>query len=113
MPATSPWYQGAAVPLAWISTDTTGTPFEAASPTLTVTLPDATTATPSITHNGSGSYSASLVTTQAGHHLVGVTLVDVGLVNGDERRDGRVGESAGLAYLFLGVGLPGLEEVLA
>ena len=78
MPATSPWYQGAAVPLAWISTDTTGTPFEAASPVLTVTLPDATTATTSIKHNGSGSYSASLVTTQAGHHLVAWTAVSGG-----------------------------------
>ncbi len=70
MPATSPWYQGAAVPLAWTSTDTAGNPFEAASPVLTVTAPDGTTSSPAVTHNGSGSYSASFTTTLAGHHLV-------------------------------------------
>lgn len=70
MPATSPWYQGAAVPLPWTSTDTSGAPFEGTSVTLAVTLPDGTTASPAVTHLGSGSYSASLVTTQAGHHLV-------------------------------------------
>lgn len=81
MPATSPWYQGAAVPLAWISTDTQGSPFEGTSVTLTVTLPDATTATPSVTHNGSGSYSASLVTTQAGHHLIAWTATASGFAD--------------------------------
>ena len=73
MPATTPWYQGAAVPLAWTSTDTTGNPFEGTTVTLTVTLPDGTTQTPTVTHNGEGSYSASFITTQAGHHLVAWT----------------------------------------
>lgn len=75
MPATSPWYQGAAVPLNWTSTDTSGNPFEAVSPVLTVTLPDGTSSSPTVTHNGAGSYSASLVTTQPGHHLVAWTAV--------------------------------------
>lgn len=81
MPATTPWYQGAAVPLAWTSTDTSGNPFEATSPVLTVTLPDGTTATPTVTHNGSGSYSASYTTTQAGHHLVAWTATATGLAD--------------------------------
>jgi len=81
MPATSPWYQGAAVPLAWTSTDTSGNAFEASSPGLTVTLPDGTTATPSVTHNGSGSYSASFTTTEAGHHLVAWTATAGGLAD--------------------------------
>jgi len=70
MPATTPWYQGAAVPLTWTSTDTDDSPFEGATVTLTVTLPDRSTATPTVTHNGEGSYSASFTSTQAGHHLV-------------------------------------------
>jgi hypothetical protein len=70
MPATTPWYQGAAVPLTWTSTDTTGTPFEGTTVTLTVTLPDQSTVTPAITHEGSGVYSAQYVTTQAGHHVI-------------------------------------------
>lgn len=78
MPATSPWYQGAAVPLNWTSTDTSGNPFEGTSVTLTVTLPDGTTASPTVTHNGSGSYSASLVTAQPGHHLVAWTAAATG-----------------------------------
>lgn len=78
MPATSPWYQGAAVPLNWTSTDTTGTPFEATSPTLTVTAPDGTTSSPSVTHNGGGSYSATFITTLAGHHLVAWTATATG-----------------------------------
>lgn len=78
MPATSPWYQGAAVPLAWTSTDTTGAPFEGTAVALTVTLPDGTTSSPSVTHNGDGSYSASFTTTQAGHHLVAWTAIAAG-----------------------------------
>lgn len=76
MPATTPWYQGAAVPLAWTSTDTAGNPFEGTTVTLTVTAPDGTPATPAITHDGNGSYSAQYITTQAGHHLVAWTAVD-------------------------------------
>lgn len=76
MPATTPWYQGAGVPLAWTSTDTGGNPFEGTTVTLTVTLPDGTTASPPVTHNGNGGYGASLITTQAGHHLVAWTATD-------------------------------------
>lgn len=76
MPATTPWYQGAGVPLTWTSTDTSGNAFEGTTVTLTVTLPDGTTASPSVTHSGNGGYTASLVTTQAGHHLVAWTAVD-------------------------------------
>lgn len=78
MPATSPWYQGAAVPLNWTSTDTTGTAFEGTSVTLTVTAPDGTTSSPSVTHVGSGVYSASFTTTLAGHHLVAWTATATG-----------------------------------
>ena len=78
MPATSPWYQGAAVPLAWTSTDTAGVPFEGTTVTLTVGAPDGTTSSPAVTHNGSGSYSASYASTQAGHHLVAWTATAAG-----------------------------------
>lgn len=78
MPATSPWYQGGAVPLAWTSTDTTGAPFEGTSVTLTVTLPDGTSATPTVTHVGAGVYTASFTSTQQGHHLVAWTATATG-----------------------------------
>ena len=78
MPATSPWYQGAAVPLTWTSTDTSGSAFEGTSVTLTVTAPDGTTSSPSVTHLGSGSYSAAFTTTLAGHHLVAWTATATG-----------------------------------
>lgn len=78
MPATSPWYQGAAVPLAWTSTDTSGTAFEGTAVTLVVTLPDGTAVNPAVTHNGNGSYSAGYVTTQAGHHVVAWTATATG-----------------------------------
>jgi hypothetical protein len=70
MPATSPWYQGAAVPLAWVNTDTSGNPQNATTVVLTVTLPDGTTAAPAVTPAGAGVYNAKYVTTQAGHHIV-------------------------------------------
>lgn len=70
MPATTPWYQGAVVPLAWTNTDTTGNPQDAATVTLTITLPDGTTATPTVTRTGLGTYAAAYTTTQAGHHVV-------------------------------------------
>ena len=70
MPATTPWYQGAAVPLTWTNTDTNGNLQNAATVTVTITLPDGTTATPPVTNPGIGNYAASYTTTQAGHHLV-------------------------------------------
>jgi hypothetical protein len=70
VPATTPWYQGAVVPLTWTNTDTSGSPQTAASVVLTITRPDGTTATPTVTSSGPGVYNAQYVTTQAGHHLV-------------------------------------------
>lgn len=70
MPAASPWYAGTQVPLAWTSTDTSGNPTEATTVTVTVVAPDGTISTPSVTNNGSGSYSAAYTTSQAGHHVV-------------------------------------------
>lgn len=66
------------MPLAWTSTDTTGAPFEGTAVALTVTLPDGTTSSPTVTHDGNGSYSASFTTTQAGHHLVAWTAIASG-----------------------------------
>lgn len=42
---------------------------DATTVTLTVTLPDGTTATPSVTHVGTGTYSASYTPTQVGRHV--------------------------------------------
>lgn len=41
----------------------------AAGPTLTVTLPDTTTVSPNVVEDGTGSWHADLVTTQAGRHV--------------------------------------------
>jgi hypothetical protein len=76
MPATTPWYQGAVVPLSWTNTDTGGNPQDAATVTLTITLPDGTSATPQVNHAGLGSYTAQYTTTQAGHHIVLWQAVD-------------------------------------
>jgi hypothetical protein len=76
MPATTPWYQGAAVPLTWTSTDTAGNPFEGSTVTLSVTMPDGTSTSPTVEHEGNGGYNATCITTQAGHHLVAWTAVD-------------------------------------
>lgn len=70
MPATTPWFVGAQVPLAWTNTDSTGAPQDASSVVVTVTAPDGTTSTPNPAHSGTGQYSAVCTTTQAGHHLV-------------------------------------------
>jgi hypothetical protein len=70
VPSATPWYQGAVVPLAWTNTDTVDDPQNAATVTLTITLPDGTTAAPAVTRTGAGTYTASYTTTQAGHHLV-------------------------------------------
>jgi hypothetical protein len=58
------------VPLTWTNTDTSGNPQSATTVTVTVTLPDGTTATPLVTTPGAGVYNAQYVTTQPGHHLV-------------------------------------------
>jgi hypothetical protein len=73
MPATTPWYQGAQVPLAFLLTDTSGNPQNAgslSSVTCTVTQPDGTTATPAVSLASTGNYEATFTSAQAGHHLV-------------------------------------------
>ena len=77
MPAVAPWYQGAVVPLTWTNTDTTGAPQDAATVTVTITLPDRSTVTlstaadpPTVTSSAAGVYNAEVVTTQAGHHVI-------------------------------------------
>lgn len=70
MPATTPWFQGAVVPLSWTNTDTADSPQDAATVTLTITLPDGTTNNPTVTRTGLGSYTATYTTTQPGHHVV-------------------------------------------
>jgi len=73
MPATTPWYQGAEVPLAFTLTDTYGDPQNAASLSsvvATVIAPDQTSSTPTVSADGDGRYSAAYTTSQAGHHIV-------------------------------------------
>lgn len=72
MPSQAPWYQGAEVPLTWVNTDSGGDPQDGdlSTVSLTVTLPDRSTATPDVTRNGPGDYSASYLSEQAGHHVI-------------------------------------------
>ena len=72
MPAVTPWFTGAQVPLSFSLTDTTGTPQNAAdidSVTCTVYLPDGTTSTPDVTNPSAGTYQAIFTSTEAGHHV--------------------------------------------
>jgi hypothetical protein len=73
MPATTPWYAGAPVPLAYSNTDADGNPADAVTVTATVVAPDGTMSTPSVVHSGLGQYSAVYTTSQAGHHLIAWT----------------------------------------
>lgn len=69
-----PFYTGNQVLLAPpVNTDTTGTPQNTTPVTVTVTLPDGTTATPTVTNPGTGQYQAIYTTAQAGHHAVSWT----------------------------------------
>jgi hypothetical protein len=61
---------GAIVPLSVTITDSAGTPANAGSVVVTITLPDATTATPAVTNPQTGVYHADYATTQAGRHTV-------------------------------------------
>lgn len=82
MPAVTPWFPGTPVPLAFLLTDSTGTPRDAAllaSVTCVVTLPDGTTASPPVTHSGavgSGMYVAVYTSAQPGHHTFTFTCAD-------------------------------------
>jgi hypothetical protein len=53
-----------------LTTDPTGLAADVATMTVTVTLPDGTSSSPSVTHAGTGSYYADFATTQAGRHTV-------------------------------------------
>jgi len=51
-------------------TDSAGLPADAGSVTLTVTLPDGTTSTPTVAHDGVGAYSAVQMATVPGRYLI-------------------------------------------
>jgi len=77
VPSATPWYAGVQVPLAFTLTDSVGNAQDASGGTgtvvATVTLPDGTTATPTVSHvgsAGSGQYAAVYTTSQPGHHIV-------------------------------------------
>jgi hypothetical protein len=66
------------VPLAFTLVDQNGAPVDPAvtQPAVTVTLPDSTTATPPVTHTGTGTFTAVYNTTEAGHHLISWACTD-------------------------------------
>jgi hypothetical protein len=81
VPAVTPWFVGAQVPVpAFFLTDTSGNPQNAAGGlskiTCTIYLPDGSTATPAIANPGTGQYQAVYTTTQAGHHVVAWASTD-------------------------------------
>ena len=73
-----PIYLGQPVPLAFTLTDANGNPVNAVAtqPVVTVTLPDLTTATPTVSNTGTGLYQAVFKTTEAGHHTVAWSCTD-------------------------------------
>lgn len=70
-------YQGTPVPLTFTLTDSAGNPVQAAStpPVVTVTQPDQTTQTPTVTFAGTY-YKAAGPSSQPGHYLVSWTCAD-------------------------------------
>lgn len=58
------------VPLAVTVAGPSGSPGDATAVTCTVTAPDGTTSTPTVTHDGTGLYSALYAPAQAGRHVV-------------------------------------------
>jgi hypothetical protein len=56
-------------------TDLTGAPVDPASEVLTVTLPDQTTATPAVTHDGVGAFHADYLLSQDGLYRFALTTV--------------------------------------
>src|ERR1017187_646476 len=75
MPAVTPWFVGAQVPVPpFLLTDTLGAPQNAvgglSKVVATVYLPDGTTALPTVVNASTGTYTAIYTTTQAGHHTV-------------------------------------------
>ena len=73
-----PIFLGNPVPLTFTLADASGNPVDAVAtqPVLTLTLPDLTTAMPAVTHAGTGTYTVSYHTVQAGHHQVSWTCAD-------------------------------------
>lgn len=72
MPAVTPWFTGAQVPLSFQLTDTYGNPQNAASledVTCTVYLPGGTTSTPAVSNPSQGEYTAAFTSTMPGHHV--------------------------------------------
>ena len=64
-------------------TDAAGALTDAASQACTITLPDATTATPAVIHGTTGKYYANYVTTQAGLHKVAWATSTPGTASAD------------------------------
>lgn len=71
-------YAGQPVPLTFTLTDADGNPVdpESIQPVVTVTLPDLTTATPEVSHPGTGQFTASGPSAQPGHYWVAWTCAD-------------------------------------
>ncbi len=65
-----PFDLGDVVPLTVTITDAAGTPTNASSVTLTITLPDGTTATPATTNPSTGVYACDYSPVTAGRHVV-------------------------------------------
>lgn len=73
-----PFYIGSPVPLTFLLTDAGGNPVDPAAtqPVCTVTLPDQTTTAPTVAHGGTGTFTATGPSTQAGHCLVAWSCTD-------------------------------------
>lgn len=56
--------------LNWATVDKNGTAADVTTAVVTITLPDGTSATPSVTHGVTGAYSASYTPTQQGRHVL-------------------------------------------
>ena len=56
--------------LSWATVDQNGAAADVTTAVVTITLPDGTSATPSVTHGVTGAYTASYTQTQQGRHLL-------------------------------------------
>jgi hypothetical protein len=79
-----PFYLGSPVPLTFPLTDANGNLADPAStqPVCTVTLPDQTTSAPSVTHSGTGTFTATGPSSQAGHYTVAWSCADTAYPGG-------------------------------
>jgi len=64
------WDLGDAVTLSYTNKDASGNPADSTTMVATVTLPDGTSATPSVTHGGTGLYSTIYTPSQYGRHII-------------------------------------------